>query len=1829
MNRNKHNRVVTNELAKLARRAKGANVMRRLLTVLLVFMLAAPLFIASYSLADVKSIKVVPYPKTAGKMASYQISFNVTRPLSANQDSITVTLPKETMVPEYVSSSVISINPKTQIGADYKLNFATGDITFTNPLREGDSVRASYTYEADPTYTMMPIQADVKFFDRSFPNTPDPRNNNGQFDPGEWVYEDRNHDGRISPGDRRLMVIKGVIGAVPAPGTGWPNTSGTDARQNSIVASGDGDCGDCGVAGSTPSFPLQPLSLIKLTMVDLNEDGIYNEGDYLFDDRDQSGTVSVGDNMLAGLVYYPPLSAVAFNDPDANGRIVTGVLTLFTATPTVVRHVDNGLIPSVYDPGEAIYRECGTPNYIVDQNDIRLTTVSVMSNGVMYYYSDLSVVAVGDKDYGTRLVDFKIVPGEQEAFLDNTGAGTVGSFDPGEPIYRNGNGRVTFTGNPAPGDIRLSFWSAAAYRPTTVVAAGEADDGTQLVPFNTPQITKAELFTEVRTAVGTNFTNYTGAMYDVGTSNTSTSNPTTDDQSCPPALPAYINPGIVDRWIYRDMDGSNDVTAGDIRLTSVDISQGPMLVSYSAGSIVKAGELDLIPLSSTTQPLKLLSSSDLALGLWAHSETIRMDNIFEPEEYVYNDAGTVGIVDPGDTRLVPVGVTSFGNKAISNTFPLIGRTLTRGWARIENKTVVSYAQPGTKTAKLDAVPQVILPTLEPPQPPAYLKATPVTLPGGPTQLTGTGKWFIRVAAVNMYGEGEPSDSLEINFPSGDMRNAIKIAWKAVPYAISYRIYKSRNETFFPTSALLAEVKAPSTEYIDRGTVITDGTLAFPYRASFVTLWRNRGGVESELVEFRCADYEIDLATGLIRFRRALKPYEIVLANYKYAEGKTPLGPGGDPCTTVAYKDEHVYVDIQRGIGKLLHAPAVDPIIDPLNYCFRLWRAPGIDPSNPYLLRVGSDYTINFDTGEIKFSSHVVKDGDIITADYDTFEEVAGESLVEAISTGITEARAFAPVIPESYQISKAVALRSSPQIRITGGPNGYQLVFTTPVEIFVDPDNNPLTYDVVMTLNRPGRQFGTTNKGAVRNPEKAGSYQLWVSTSQEQTPILSEPYEITADKDLKTAELKIISPQVPAPVAGELPCTCKDAAATSGQPMSIVTQLMAGSNGVPGVYVRFEIVSTTSPPSTFSSASLVQTNEQGIASVVLSLSTTPGITEVKVYLQDDPMVCRCVRINTGAPPSISRIVVTPGPMLALAPGSSQMFTAKAYNASGAEVPGVNFTWAADCGTITQNGAYAAPMDLGLTCHVYARAGGQEGMCTINIMPRPERIMVTPQNSNCAIGSSVQYTGQAYDSAGNPMNVPLNWSVEPSSLGTIDTTGKFTAGIIQGTGTIKACASGVCGTATVSVQASGGIETIYITPPQSTMNVGDTQLFKATAKDKNGFEISGVSFTWSVNPPDFGTISSSGLFIAQKPGMCVIIAQTGDKSATAIVRIAQIVRVDLTPASVTLNVGQTQQFTAMAYDATGALIPGVAFSWMVTPSTLGFISQAGMFTATGSAGQSGVVTVTVAGVSKTAQVTIGVPDNTPPTITLVDPPANGLTYKTGPMPISVKVDDASGISEVTINGTPASPTMAGNWTANVLVQRGTNNFVVKAKDNSTTRNEATLSLTIYGADPVVLVMKIPINSQPAIKNVTITEAGVPRTTTFTTSPELYQGSTYVGLRDLAEKFFGATAAFGGSVAYETTTRKITITIKRSSGDTLIFECVVERADYQLTVIRPDGTREVKNGALDRIPYIGSVKYGSRRDNYNSTMVPMRAFVEAFGGTVEYVDTTRTATFTFTR
>ena len=80
------------------------------------------------------------------------------------------------------------------------------------------------------------------------------------------------------------------------------------------------------------------------------------------------------------------------------------------------------------------------------------------------------------------------------------------------------------------------------------------------------------------------------------------------------------------------------------------------------------------------------------------------------------------------------------------------------------------------------------------------------------------------------------------------------------------------------------------------------------------------------------------------------------------------------------------------------------------------------------------------------------------------------------------------------------------------------------------------------------------------------------------------------------------------------------------------------------------------------------------------------------------------------------------------------------------------------------------------------------------------------------------------------------------------------------------------------------QTIVVSPPTATLNIGDMQPFEAVAKDASGSNISGVSFAWSSSNPAVGTIDDGGLFTAKAGGSTTVKATAEGIDGTAEVTV---------------------------------------------------------------------------------------------------------------------------------------------------------------------------------------------------------------------------------------------------------------------------------------------------------------------------------------------------------
>ncbi|MFZ5443388.1 MAG: beta strand repeat-containing protein [Myxococcota bacterium] len=274
------------------------------------------------------------------------------------------------------------------------------------------------------------------------------------------------------------------------------------------------------------------------------------------------------------------------------------------------------------------------------------------------------------------------------------------------------------------------------------------------------------------------------------------------------------------------------------------------------------------------------------------------------------------------------------------------------------------------------------------------------------------------------------------------------------------------------------------------------------------------------------------------------------------------------------------------------------------------------------------------------------------------------------------------------------------------------------------------------------------------------------------------------------------------------------------------------------------------------------------------------------------------------------------------------------------------------------------------------------------------VSISPATATVNAGGIIGFAAQARDAMGNIVqNEPFTWTATPAA-GTISSSGVLTAGCTPGTYTAAISArtaNGTTGTASVTITI-GPATQLVIAPSMAQVKSQATQQYTATVRDACGNTIPGQTIGWSSNTTA-GSITSGGLFTAScQRGVYAsgITASAGSLTQSTQVEVVagDPVAVAVTPMTVTVPAGTTQQFAASVADGCGNTVPGaVTWSTSVPGAT---ISATGLFTAgqnngtfatgvTATAGsRTGNASVTVSGGSggMVASVTV-----TPSTVTL--------------------------------------------------------------------------------------------------------------------------------------------------------------------------------------------------------------------------------------------------------
>ncbi len=320
--------------------------------------------------------------------------------------------------------------------------------------------------------------------------------------------------------------------------------------------------------------------------------------------------------------------------------------------------------------------------------------------------------------------------------------------------------------------------------------------------------------------------------------------------------------------------------------------------------------------------------------------------------------------------------------------------------------------------------------------------------------------------------------------------------------------------------------------------------------------------------------------------------------------------------------------------------------------------------------------------------------------------------------------------------------------------------------------------------------------------------------------------------------------------------------------------------------------------------------------------------------------------NGSQQPVLTSITVSPGNPT-IDEGATQQFTAQGYDQNGNPMS-TSVTWSASAGSISSGGLYTGTTTG--THLITATSGTVSGNTNITVnavatgTPVPGRLEAEDYNEG---GNGVGY----YDlTAGNTGGAYRNDDVDIEVTG--DTGGGYNVGWID---------AGEWLAFDINAQA-----------PSNTYNL-DLRVASPSGSGALHVEVDGVDVTGSLSVPNTGswqsyaTISANNITIAQgshelrvvfdAPGLNLNFIDVSEAAGQVLSSIV------VTPNTADLEQGNTQQFTAQAYDQNGSPM-SASFTWSATG---GSIDGNGLYSATETGSYN--VTASSGSVSGSASVTV--------------------------------------------------------------------------------------------------------------------------------------------------------------------------------------------------------------------------------------------------------------------
>jgi uncharacterized protein YjdB len=283
----------------------------------------------------------------------------------------------------------------------------------------------------------------------------------------------------------------------------------------------------------------------------------------------------------------------------------------------------------------------------------------------------------------------------------------------------------------------------------------------------------------------------------------------------------------------------------------------------------------------------------------------------------------------------------------------------------------------------------------------------------------------------------------------------------------------------------------------------------------------------------------------------------------------------------------------------------------------------------------------------------------------------------------------------------------------------------------------------------------------------------------------------------------------------------------------------------------------------------------------------------------------------------------------LTPGGTVTLAAVGRDAGGLLIPGLAVQWSSSDETVaTVSPAGVVTAVKAGTAVISASSDGIVGLATIVVRLAPvATVTVTPATLSLGVGEATQLTVVVRDAQGVELDDrPVSWTTSDDAVALVSSTGLVLARA-RGSAVVTATSEGETASVAVSVH-DVAVASVAILPSTAVIGVGGTVQLVGVPRDAAGNPLPGRAVAWTSDKPSIATVSSSGLVTGVAAGLATITATSEGKTATAQVTVqgVPVARVEVSPASVEMNVGNTRQLTARVFDASGNQLTGRTVTW---------------------------------------------------------------------------------------------------------------------------------------------------------------------------------------------------------------------------------------------------------------------------------------------------------------